>query len=170
MCSQFYVMIQGRKHTIHPSDTYKIMVYDNHKFSYQKATFGLKTKQNLIINARCETVSSKPCFKDLTPCLILASGYHEWDAAKMKMDIYKENDEILYLAGLYHKQGDCYEYVIITTYANPSVSMIHNRMPLVLNKKQAEAWIKNEHQEEILQSVPTNMIYSQKISQMSLEM
>ena len=60
-----------------------------------------------IINARSETASEKPMFKDgmlQRRCLIPASHYFEWEkreAKKIKYAIRPEGAKLLYMAGIY---------------------------------------------------------------------
>jgi len=110
---------------------------------------------SLIINARCETLQEKPTFRKLLSagrCLIPASGFYEWKAAagtarqKDKYLIRSASSGLIYFAGLYGSFADksgmpSPRFVIITTDANGQMSEIHHRMPVMLEKDQALAWI-----------------------------
>ncbi|OPX43303.1 putative SOS response-associated peptidase YedK [Ruminiclostridium hungatei] len=110
---------------------------------------------SLIINARCETLQEKPTFRKLLAagrCLIPASGFYEWKAAagttrqKDKYLIRSASSGLIYFAGLYGSFADKSDmpstrFVIITTDANGQMSEIHHRMPVILEKDQALAWI-----------------------------
>ena len=109
----------------------------------------------VIINARCETLNEKPTFRKLLAtgrCLIPASGFYEWKAAdgragkKDKYLIRASASNLMYFAGLYGSFSDrtgilSTRFVIITTGANRQMSSIHNRMPVILDKPGAMAWI-----------------------------
>lgn len=111
----------------------------------------------VIINARCETLQEKPTFRkylDSGRCIVPASGFYEWKAAsdpKQKKDKYlirSEGSRIMYFAGLYGSFLDktgirTNRFVIITTDANEQMSEIHSRMPVVLDKSEAMAWLDN---------------------------
>ncbi|WP_052466512.1 SOS response-associated peptidase [Beduini massiliensis] len=170
MCGQFYIMLHGKKKTIFPDMPYKIMVYDQNQFSYQKANWGFKINKRPIINARSETLLTKPTFIGLKHCLIMANGYYEWDEAKMKTDIHLNDHSYLYMAGLYRYQKDRWEYTIITTKANPSVDQIHDRMPLILTKDEAECWVRGEGTEQLLEVIPPAMQFNQEMSQSHLDL
>lgn len=170
MCGQFYIFHQSQKRTFFPNNPYKIMIYDHHQFSYLKANWGFKTNQQLIINARSETLLSKPMFVGLKHCLIMACGYYEWDAAKIKTDIHLQDHTYLYMAGLYRYYNERWEYTIITTKANQSVDQIHDRVPLILNKKEAELWVREKETEQLLRSIPLKLITEQEISQVHLDL
>ncbi len=114
---------------------------------------------SVIINARCETLQEKPTFRKLLAagrCLIPASGFYEWKAAagstrqKDKYLIRSAGSGLIYFAGLYGSFSDksgmpSTRFVIITTDANGQMSEIHHRMPVILEKDQALAWIGHTH-------------------------
>ena len=110
----------------------------------------------VIINARCETLYEKPTFSRLLSagrCLVPASGFYEWKAAddapkkKDKYLIRTSASKLIYFAGLYGSFSDktgipSTRFVIITTDANEQMSRIHNRMPVILDKHEAMAWVR----------------------------
>ncbi len=112
----------------------------------------------VIINARCETLYEKPTFSRLLSagrCLVPASGFYEWKAAgdapkkKDKYLIRTSASKLMYFAGLYGSFSDktgipSTRFVIITTDANEQMSRIHSRMPVILDKHEAMAWVRPE--------------------------
>ncbi len=111
---------------------------------------------NKTLNARIETIDSKPSFNDSwnnNPCLILASGFFEWqhrDNKKYPFYIYPQNNEILLFGGIFNDWFDNTQsrwirtYSIITREANALMSEIHNtkkRMPLIIPHNLAKDWI-----------------------------
>ena len=115
----------------------------------------------VIINARCETLHEKPTFRKLLGtgrCLVPASGFYEWKAAgvpakkKDKYLIRAAESKLMYFAGLYGSFIDktgipSTRFVIITTEANRQMSQIHSRMPVILRKSEALAWISPENKD-----------------------
>jgi len=116
--------------------------------------------QKFTLNARIETLSEKPSFRDSTHkrCLILVNGFYEWkwlDAKGVKKEKYKitvSGNTPFALAGIYsnwvNKQtGELiHSYSILTTAANPLMAKIHNskkRMPVVLLKEDEKKWLGN---------------------------
>ena len=65
----------------------------------------------LLFNARSETAAEKAIFKDgmaQRRCLIPATCYFEWEhrgKEKIKYAIAPENNDMIYLAGIYRKEG-----------------------------------------------------------------
>ncbi|MCK9293481.1 MAG: SOS response-associated peptidase [Desulfobulbaceae bacterium] len=105
-----------------------------------------------MINARAETVTSKPAFRAgirQRRCLIPALGFYEWlHNAKIKQPYFirLKDADILAFAGLWeHWQGEDNEIIescsIITTGANMTVGRIHDRMPAIIEQAQYEQWL-----------------------------
>lgn len=78
---------------IHPSDKCLVLTRNQKKM----VPFGYKTN-NLILNARQETLLEKPLFKDSMHCIVPAGSFYEWDLGKNKVEFYC--DHILYFAGI----------------------------------------------------------------------
>ncbi len=110
-----------------------------------------------IINARSETVGEKPSFKASfrrKRCLVPADGFYEWKKAaagskKIPYRFFKKSDPFLLLAGIWDEwerpAGLLRTFTVLTTAANASVADVHDRMPVILDKNQANQWLsKNE--------------------------
>ena len=106
-----------------------------------------------LINARAETLLEKPSFKNLVSnqrCIVLSDGYFEWKRSNSKSIpyyIYHPNNKILPMAGLWdfwkNNSGEnIFSYTIITTQANSDLKDIHHRMPVILDLKQIDPWLK----------------------------
>ena len=104
------------------------------------------------INARAETLTVKPAFKDAFKrrrCLVVADGFFEWQkqgATKTPLFIHLEPERPFGFAGLYEvwtpplgeKLVTC---TIITTEPNELVRLIHDRMPVILPKEAEDFWL-----------------------------
>ncbi len=106
-----------------------------------------------MINARVESVSSKPSFRDAFKkrrCLILADGFYEWKGEKGQKQpffITLPNERPFAFAGLREtwrdkdNQEDSYRScTIITREASEILKDIHDRMPAILPPDTYEAW------------------------------
>jgi putative SOS response-associated peptidase YedK len=91
-----------------------------------------------MINARAESLAEKPAYRDSFKhrrCLVLADGFYEWKKVGNNKIPYRiTTDGIFSMAGLWERK-DKITFTIITTEPNDFMKDIHNRMPLVLEKK-----------------------------------
>ncbi len=75
------------------------------------------------------------------------SGFYEWDFNKQKFLFEVGEKQTLYIAGFYriHKTdaGLRTESIIMTTKPNSSVSSVHDRMPLIVDRSHIEDWLEN---------------------------
>ena len=105
-----------------------------------------------MINARAETVKSKPAYRNAFKhrrCLIPAEGFYEWKAGKdgkTPFLIRRGDGEPFAMAGLWERwhapEGDSIEScAIIVTDANELVHAIHDRMPVILQQEEYAAWL-----------------------------
>jgi putative SOS response-associated peptidase YedK len=104
-------------------------------------------------NARAETIATQSLFKEAFKrrrCIVPASGFYEWSGEKKaRLPWYFTSPDGLPLsfAGLYErwKNPETAETVqsctIITTDANRMIARIHDRMPVILDKPGAKAWL-----------------------------
>jgi putative SOS response-associated peptidase YedK len=109
----------------------------------------LKELRLATFNARAETVAEKPFFRSAfkhTRCLIPASGYYEWHQ-KQPYYFTRRDGQVLTIAGLWAEwtnpetgkpQKSC---TMIITEPNKFVAGVHDRMPVILEEKQFEAWL-----------------------------
>jgi putative SOS response-associated peptidase YedK len=111
------------------------------------AGIGLKT-----INARPETVASKPAFRDAfmsRRCLLPADGFFEWQRngkEKQPFHFGMQDDCLFAFAGLWDRWQDPDGAVIescsiLTTNANSLLAGIHDRMPVILRPAHYDLWL-----------------------------
>ena len=96
-----------------------------------------------VIDGCAETVTEKPMFRRsiaFQRCVIPATGFYEWDAAKHKY-FFQMPGQPIYLAGIYDTINGVNCFIILTTEPNDSVAPIHDRMPLLLSHEQVRPWL-----------------------------
>ncbi len=134
--------------------------------------FTFQHQDGLLINARAETVLSKPSFRNSVRncrCVIPAAGFYEWNKEKEQVSFTMPQSKILYMAGIWQPTDQGNQFTILTTAPNDSVSPVHDRMPLVLLPEEIQPWIQNwEIAEEILSKVPPLLEHKQDYEQISL--
>jgi putative SOS response-associated peptidase YedK len=105
-----------------------------------------------MINARSETASTKPAFRDALKsrrCLIPADGFYEWvRTGKTKQPYCFEvnGGELFAFAGLWDRWKDTSGRTvetcsILTTTANVVTSAVHDRMPVILDPDGYDLWL-----------------------------
>ncbi|HEY6276566.1 MAG TPA: SOS response-associated peptidase [Streptosporangiaceae bacterium] len=115
-----------------------------------------------LINARAETVDSKPAFRQAFTrrrCLLPADGFYEWQqiredgrVRKQPYYIHPADGGVLAFAGLYeiwrdkeypedHPAAWLWTSTIITTRAEDTVGQIHDRMPMVIEPARWADWL-----------------------------
>lgn len=121
-----------------------VMLARGQKVTARFQQWGIPGKNGgLVINARAETVCEKPMFRNSMAgrrCVIPASGYYEWDAARHKY-FFQLPDKPLYMAGIYDNVDGQDRFVVLTTAPNNTVRDIHDRMPLILTHDQVRPWL-----------------------------
>lgn len=106
-----------------------------------------------MINARAETLGEKPSFRTAfrrRRCLVVASGYYEWQAAaagKQPWFIHAPDASPLAFAGLWESWSQSPQHqalescTIITTAATGSLARLHHRVPVVLSQPAFTRWL-----------------------------
>lgn len=105
-----------------------------------------------MINARAETLSSRPMFRGAfrhRRCIVPASGFYEWQKTSHGNQPYyvtlPKNKPMLF-AGLWENTpdrggGEIPTACVITTVANEFLQGVHDRMPAILTPEEAKEWI-----------------------------
>ena len=98
----------------------------------------------IIINARAESALDKKMFKGgirHRRAVIPAGYFYEWSRSKEKNTFRRKDRDTVYMAGFYDLTDAGERFIVITTQANASMIKIHDRMPLILEKKQIKDWV-----------------------------
>ena len=122
------------------------VISDSKKLSLR--SWGFKVGPISVINARNEEIDSKRSFKDLIDterCIIVCSGYYEWDQKNPKnkkpYSFHLKGSSVCFVAGLRNPQTD--SVVLITREAVNYISQIHTRMPVILRPDHVAKWLSN---------------------------
>lgn len=131
-------------------------------------------KSNNLINARSETVASKPSFRNAyrkRRCLIPADGFYEWqklENGKQPYYIQLKNKDIFTFAGLWEQwQGEdqtIESCTILTTDANEDMKPIHHRMPVIIDQNQFHRWFDNADPQDLLIPYPKGKLHAYAVS------
>ena len=117
------------------------------------------------INARSETVFESRLYRHLVVrrrCIVPLSGFYEWkkaDDGKRPFKIQLRDEPIMSVAGIWDAwhpgaPDERHSFSIMTTAANAFMREIHDRMPVILDRQDEEAWLDLEiHEQEALQKL-----------------
>jgi putative SOS response-associated peptidase YedK len=105
-----------------------------------------------MINARSETASTKPAFRDALKsrrCLIPADGFYEWVRTEKEKQPYcfeVNEGQLFAFAGIWDRWKDASgnwikTCSILTTQPNVVTSAVHDRMPVILDPNSYDLWL-----------------------------
>lgn len=106
-----------------------------------------------LFNARIETVTEKPAFRDAVRsrrCLLPADGWYEWarlpDGRRVPHFLTTASEEMVALAGLWESWRDAEgrelrTTTILTGAAPADLAHVHDRAPVVVPPVQWRAWL-----------------------------
>src|SRR5438034_11441381 len=104
-----------------------------------------------MINARSETTSTLPAFRDALKfrrCLIPANGFYEWvrsEKTKQPFCFEVRDGELFAFAGIWDRWqggGIAVETCsILTTTPNSVTSTVHDRLPVILGPDRYDLWL-----------------------------
>jgi putative SOS response-associated peptidase YedK len=102
----------------------------------------------LIINARAETVATRPAFREAIRsrrCLIPASGFYEWTAGpngtRLPWHIAAASGEVLAFGGVWQDWQGQPTCAIVSTAAGPDMARLHDREPLTIAPEDWPLWL-----------------------------
>lgn len=101
-----------------------------------------------MINARAETVASKPTFREAFArrrCLVPADGFFEWHERRPYW-IHPREGGLVCFAGVWESwrrpgREPRHTLAILTTAANEDVQALHDRMPVVIAAADRSVWL-----------------------------
>ena len=104
-----------------------------------------------LINARAETVDSKPAFRSAFKsrrCLVPADGWFEWvreGGGKSPRFLSLADGSIASFAALWERwdgpEGPVESFTIITTQAAPELAHVHARQPAIVDRMRFDDWL-----------------------------
>lgn len=162
-------------HNVAPTSKIYVLIQDDARKVVNTMTWGLvpswskdKTRSASMINARSETLTEKPSFRNLLTkyrCVIPIQGFYEWQVLpsetkkpkKQAHYISRSDGQIMTLAGLWTTWKDADNSLlqtctIITIEATNKLSEIHHRMPVILEREALNEWL------SVDSPMPTNLL------------
>ena len=158
---------------VRPADTSLIIHGENRSLTADSMRWGFRqySASSLIINARSESVTERPIFRDSIwqrRCVIPASWFYEWNSNKEKVTFKRKDSSVLYMAGCYQRYEEGNRFVILTTEANDSMKPVHNRMPVILDRCELNGWVYDDsYMKYVLNRTPVELSREQEYEQQS---
>ena len=156
-----------------PTDVLPILTLDERGRWIAPMTWGSvpKGRKDLTINWRAES------FPPRAPrCTVITDGFYEWSgpqAARQPYWFHRTDHALVLLAGLWKWQqlpeGTVTQvFVVLTTRANSLLAPIHDRMPVVLEESELDAWMNPATTEALARSflrpAPNDRLVADKAS------
>ena len=136
-----------------------------------------------IINATAEKVATSRVFKksfEERRCLVPADGFYEWkkgeDGKRLPFRICMADESPFAFAGIWriwkadkdgkdHTEGDEVQtFTVVTTAANDLLKIIHNRMPVILDRGDYDGWLDGIGGVELLKPYPADAMTAYEVS------
>jgi putative SOS response-associated peptidase YedK len=159
--------LPGEQFNVAPTDEVAAVVEHHGErvvdaFRWGLVPFYAKSRKDAarLINARSETVETAPAFRTSFArhrCIVPADAFYEWRRERNPATgrtvrsepfaVRRSDGELLGLAGLWSSWRDpdtaarLYTCTILTTDPNELVARIHDRMPVVLDPTDWDAWL-----------------------------
>ena len=153
-----------------PTDLLPVIRVVDHKRVLRPLRWGLipfwakdETIGSRMINARSESAFEKPAFRDALEnrrCLVVTDGFYEWrreGKVKQPYLFQLEDGHPFAFAGLWARwkgsAGPIDTFTVLTQDANEVVAPFHDRMPVILDPADHQAWLDPEHKGVDLESL-----------------
>lgn len=106
---------------------------------------------NRLINARSETASEKPSFRDAFArrrCVVPATGFYEWRTVGRKKipHVFRRRDGMVFaMAGLWERwrspNGPVETCTLLTRQSVAPIDELHDRMPVIFAPEEIGGWL-----------------------------
>ena len=102
----------------------------------------------LIINARADTVATKPAFRDavrMRRCILPVAGFYEWSegpqSTRLPWYFTRSNGAPMAFAAIWQRWGETDTCAMVTTEAGPGMAGVHHREPVILDPADWPLWL-----------------------------
>jgi putative SOS response-associated peptidase YedK len=153
-----------------PTNTHPVLKVEDGVLRLVPARFGVEAPGGrFVINARSETAAELRTFRQAFQsdrCVVPADGLYEWQGRRgdrRPLWFHDPAGGLLFFAGLAFKNHDAHAFVILTAPANDLVSPVHSRMPALLSRDAARAWLARPDP-TLLASAPSGALASREVS------
>jgi len=145
-----------RRYNVAPSDTHWIVEYGADRRVLLPGQWGYLPGGNKpaagrarkpLINVRGEQVASGHGFREAFAsrrCAVVIDGFFEWNEQRAPFWYHRADGGLILLAGLYQPVlagEDDPRFTVLTTRPNKLISVIHDRMPVIVPTARIDDWL-----------------------------
>lgn len=148
-----------KKDNIAPTNLVMAITKDKEDYKIRNFLWGFQfdkeKKSPLIFNSRIETIKEKKYWTNIfykNRCLMPATAFYEWkeiNKTKIPHKISLPGSDFFFIPSIYLNLDDFTYVSMITATPNSFMKKIHNRMPVILNKKEGLDFLKEEPKKAI---------------------
>lgn len=144
----------GPNYNVCPTNTLAVVTSDGTRrlramrWGFVPAWYKATNDGPLIINARADTIATKPAFREAVRsrrCIVAASGFYEWqtapDGKKLPWYFTRADGALMALAGVWQRWQDMDTVAIVSTDAGPGMQGLHHREPVLLEQANWPLWL-----------------------------
>lgn len=138
-----------------PTDPVAVVTSDNGarrlrtmRWGFIPAWYKAPNDGPLIINARSDTVATKPAFREAIRarrCILPVSGFYEWSPgpndSRLPWYITRADGQPMALGAIWNRWGEVDSVATVTLEAGPNLTPIHDREPLILDPADWPLWL-----------------------------
>lgn len=153
---------ETHRYNVAPTQLVPLMYEDGGVKVIEQAFWGYLPKGKFsTINVRAETIDERQLYRTAFQDrrgVVIADSFYEWDKSErpsIPFRVMREDAEPIFIAALYARWSEdppltC---TIVTTAANSLMKSIHERMPVVLDAAEVEAWLDSDTPPAILKKL-----------------
>lgn len=150
--TEYIIEKWSKREEVFPSSILFTLTDYNHPnlMSWSYSNYG-----RTLINVRVESILNRNMYREdfsTHRCVIPVTGFYEWDKQKNRYYMHLDN-ETVFLAGLYQMDDPLNRFSIITRQADQTGS-IHERIPLIIPRKELRSYMDHEGLDSVLANPP----------------
>lgn len=157
-----------------PNDAAVIYYRSTHEpLSHAELQWGisLSPSSSLVINARAETIQTKPSFKQAFHShrgIIVCNGWYEWKlhgSSKIPYLIRHTLTQPMLMATLAYPESN--RFVTLTTSPNAKLADIHHRMPVIIHSDELDQWLygSSDQAQALTTPLPSELFHTEILAE-----
>ena len=135
------------RYNLAPTEAMPVILLDGGRRVLKTMRWGFPSEKTLLINARSETVASRPAFGEsfrYRRCLVPVDAFYEWHReGRLRQPFLIEmlDKSPFAIAAIWEPALDTDRVCLLTTESNELVAAIHDRMPVIVAREHYASWL-----------------------------